>query len=56
MSAINREITDAKAESFAFKNEKTMYGGKKTAKGDAIFVFARIPGTQYPSRVPGTQY
>jgi hypothetical protein len=50
MSAINREITDAKAESFTFRNQKTMYGGKKTAKGDAIFVFARIPGTSLKAR------
>ena len=28
------------AETFAFSAQKTMYGGKRVAKGDVIFVFA----------------
>jgi hypothetical protein len=40
MYAIKAEVNDPGAESFTFRNQKTMYGGKKTAKGDAIFVFA----------------
>ena len=28
------------AETFAFRAQKTMYGGKHIAKGDTIFVFA----------------
>jgi hypothetical protein len=38
--AIKTEITDPKAESFVFRNEKTMYGGKRIAQGDTIFIFA----------------
>lgn len=38
--AIKAEVNDPQAETFAFIDQKTMYGGKSIAKGDAIFVFA----------------
>jgi hypothetical protein len=38
--AIKANVTDLLAETFAFSAQKTMYGGKRVAKGDAIFVFA----------------
>lgn len=38
--AIKAEILDPSVESFAFKEQKTMYGGKSIAEGDSIFVFA----------------
>jgi len=38
--AIKTEIHDARAKNFAFTAQKTMYGGKQVAEGDAIFVFA----------------
>jgi hypothetical protein len=38
--AIKAEVTDPRAERFAFKAQKTMYHGKQIAKGDTIFVFA----------------
>ena len=38
--AIKAEITDPAAEEFAFSGQKTMYGGKRIAEGDAIFIFA----------------
>ena len=37
---IKAEINDPQAETFAFRAQKTMYGGKHIAEGDAIFVFA----------------
>src|ERR1700757_4704749 len=40
MYAIKAEISDLQAQRFAFTAQKTMYGGKHIAKGDAIFVFA----------------
>src|SRR6266705_7211987 len=40
MFAIKAEINDPKAETFGFSAQKTMYGGKRVAKGDPIFVFA----------------
>jgi len=40
MYAIKTEITDPKASRWTFKHQKTMYGGKRIAKGDIIFVFA----------------
>jgi hypothetical protein len=40
MFAIKAEISHPCAEAFAFKAQKTMYGGKQIAKGDTIFVFA----------------
>jgi hypothetical protein len=40
MFAIKAEVGDPQAETFAFTEQKTMYGGKHIAKGDRIFVFA----------------
>jgi hypothetical protein len=40
MFAIKAEIGDSRAVAFAFSAQKTMYGGKRIAKGDLIFVFA----------------
>ena len=40
MFAIKAEISDLRAETFAFSAQKTMYGGKQISEGDAIFVFA----------------
>src|SRR5262245_62297145 len=38
--AIKAEIRDPSAETFAFRAQKTMYGGKRIARGDTIFLFA----------------
>jgi hypothetical protein len=38
--AIKAEVSDARAGTFAFRAQKSMYGGKHVAEGDAIFVFA----------------
>ena len=38
--AIKVEVRDPQARSFVFTGQKTMYGGKRIAKGDTIFVFA----------------
>jgi hypothetical protein len=38
--AIKAEVSNPHAETFAFAAQKTMYGGKRIAKGDVIFVFA----------------
>ena len=38
--AIKATVTNRGAKTFAFPAQKTMYGGKRIAKGDAIFVFA----------------
>lgn len=38
--AIKVEIKDVRATSFTFARQKTMYGGKKIAAGDTIFLFA----------------
>src|SRR5205823_7267025 len=40
MFAIKAEVNDPRAKTFAFNAQKTMYGGKRIAKGDAIFIFA----------------
>ena len=40
MFAIKAEVSDPRAKTFGFSAQKTMYGGKHIAKGDAIFVFA----------------
>ena len=40
MYAIKTEVGDARAKTFAFDAQKTMYGGKSIAKGDIVFVFA----------------
>ncbi|MFN4311829.1 MAG: hypothetical protein ACK4FK_14695 [Ferrovibrio sp.] len=38
--AIKAGIGDPGAETFRFVAQKTMYGGKRIAAGDAVFVFA----------------
>lgn len=38
--AIKAEIGDPRAKTFSFTAQRTMYGGKRIATGDAIFVFA----------------
>ncbi len=38
--AIKAEVPNPRAKSFAFVAQKTMYGGKRIAKGDTVFVFA----------------
>ena len=38
--AIKAEVSDPSAKTLVFSAQKTMYGGKHIAKGDAIFVFA----------------
>jgi hypothetical protein len=38
--AIKAKVDDPRAKSFAFYAQKTMYGGKLIAEGDAVFVFA----------------
>jgi hypothetical protein len=40
MFAIKAEVSDPQTKRFAFRAQKTMYGGKHIAKGDTIFVFA----------------
>jgi hypothetical protein len=40
MFAIKAEVRDPGAKTFRFNAQKTMYGGKRITKGDAIFVFA----------------
>lgn len=38
--AIKAEVRDARAKTFSFRAQKTMYGGRKIAGGDTIFIFA----------------
>jgi hypothetical protein len=38
--AIKAEVADPQAETFTFTAQKTMYGGRKIAEGDTLFVFA----------------
>lgn len=38
--AIKTEVCDPQAKTFAFTAQKTMYGGKRIAEGDTVFVFA----------------
>jgi hypothetical protein len=38
--AIKAAVSDPKAKTFVFPEQKTMYGGKRIAQGDVIFVFA----------------
>jgi hypothetical protein len=40
MFAIKAEVSEPGAEAFAFSEQRTMYGGKRIARGDLIFVFA----------------
>jgi hypothetical protein len=37
---IKAEIGDPRARTFAFEAQKTMYGGKRIAEGDTVFIFA----------------
>ena len=37
---IKAEIGDPRGKSFVFKNQKTMYGGKRITGGDTVFIFA----------------
>src|SRR6478672_769197 len=38
--AIKAEVSNPRAKTFAFKAQKTMYGGKHIAQGDTVFIFA----------------
>jgi hypothetical protein len=38
--AIKAAIGDARAKTFAFAAQKTMYGGKHIVEGDTVFLFA----------------
>jgi len=38
--AIKAAISDARAKTFVLSAQKTMYGGKRIAEGDVIFIFA----------------
>lgn len=38
--AIKAEITDPRAVTFSFSAQKTMYGGKRIAAGDTLYLFA----------------
>src|SRR4051812_20977376 len=38
--AIKAEVRDSGTRTFTFRAQKTMYGGKRIAAGDTIFVFA----------------
>jgi hypothetical protein len=38
--AIKAEVRNTRAKVFPFPAQKTMYGGKRIARGDMIFVFA----------------
>jgi len=38
--AIKAEVRDPQAKTFTFTTQKTMYGGKRIAVGDEVFVFA----------------
>ena len=49
--AIKAEIADPKARTLTFTAYKTMYGGKRIAAGDTVFVFAsETQGGQASSR------
>lgn len=37
--AIKADVRDARARTFTFAGQKTMYGGKRIAEGDTIFIF-----------------
>lgn len=38
--AIKAEVSDFKAKDFVFARQKTMYGGKRIAAGDTVYIFA----------------
>jgi len=37
---VKADIADPRAKTFAFAKARTMYGGRRIAAGDAVFVFA----------------
>jgi hypothetical protein len=37
---VKAEIRDPRAKTFTFAAQKTMYGGKRIAEGDTVFIFA----------------
>ena len=39
MFAIKTDVKDTQADMFEFREQKTMYGGKRIAGGDEVFVF-----------------
>ena len=40
MFAIKAHIAEPRGKRFVFRDQKTMYGGKRIAEGDAIYLFA----------------
>lgn len=40
MYAMKTRVTEPESPLFAFEEQKTMYGGKRIAPGDAVFIFA----------------
>jgi hypothetical protein len=38
--AIKAEVTAPRAKTFTFRDQKTMYGGKRIQEGDEIYIFA----------------
>jgi hypothetical protein len=40
MYAIKTPVKNPRAKSFTFRAQKTMYGGKRIARGDDLFIFA----------------
>ena len=40
MFAIKAAVRDTAASTFMFRDQKTMYGGKRIARGDRIYIFA----------------
>jgi hypothetical protein len=40
MFAIMAEVSDPRVRMFTFRAQKTMYSGKRIAKGDTVFIFA----------------
>lgn len=38
--AIKAEVRDPRARTFIFPRQKTMYGGKRIAVGDVVYIFA----------------
>jgi hypothetical protein len=40
MYAIKTEIRDTQAKAWTFPRQRTMYGGKRIAEGDLVFLFA----------------
>ena len=66
--AIKAEVPHLGAKTFVFDRQKTMYGGKRIAKGDTIYVFASenegglgliasgvVTSAKPVARMPGTE-